>query len=127
MTAKSTANSNRPTIGALVVAFTTALMGWALELVPDTVPTEVSATGYVLAVTVVAVAVGKAAQGEVLRSWLEAEAPWAHDNHAAAVAYALTLDRSEHAEDLDRLLPLAGVSSVDEAARLIGCDPEDLR
>ena len=124
MAAPDMIKGNRPTVGTLVVAFATALLGWALEAVPATVPTEVVATGYVLAAAAVAVAVGKAAQGQIGKRWLEDEAPWAHDTHAAAVAYALSLDVDEHGDELEILLHRLGVGSSQDAAALIGLNQD---
>lgn len=114
----------RPTIGTLATAFTTAMLTWLAGLVPDTVPPEVATTGYALAVALVAVAIGKAAQGQILSRWLGAKAPWSSDTHQAAVAYALSLDPDVHGDERDLVLSKLGVDGEAEALRLIGLDSD---
>lgn len=55
-------STNVPTLATLAVAFLTALVTWALDAIPATVPDEVVGSGYVLVTAAVAVAVGKLAQ-----------------------------------------------------------------
>lgn len=116
------ASRERPTIAALLVAFTTSLLTWAMTALPDSVPSEVATSGYVLVVGLVAVAVGKAAQGQLLGRWLGAKAPWAHDTHQSAVAYALSLDPDVHGDQRDQLLAKLGVEDERHALKLIGVD-----
>lgn len=115
----------RPTIGALLVAFLTALVTWGFDYLPDGIPAEVSGSAYVLVLALIAIAVGKAVQGQWLKGLLDANAPWAHDTHAAAVAYAFTVDPAEHplyGEHVDEQLRAAGVGDLAEARRLIGLE-----
>jgi hypothetical protein len=116
---------NRPTIGALLVAFVTALASWGWSFIPETVPGEVRVTGYALVLAVVAAVVGKIVQGEWFVSWFGDTAPWAADTHAAAVAYALTLDPDEHplyAEQVDEQLRALGIRDLTEARARLGLD-----
>lgn len=80
--------TNRPTLATLLTAFVVAVLSALADLIPPSVPTEVVASGYTLAVAVVAVAVGKAAQGQLLKGWLGANAPWSGPAHDAAVEQA---------------------------------------
>jgi hypothetical protein len=79
---------NRPTVATLLVAFLVSLLNAGLTLIPASVPPELVASGYTLAVAVIAIAVGKAAQGQFLGGWLGETAPWSHDAHVAAVEQA---------------------------------------
>lgn len=81
-------STNRPTVATLLVAFAVSVLSALADLIPPSVPVEVVATGYTLTVAVVAVAVGKAAQGQLLAGWLGETAPWSHEAHERAVAEA---------------------------------------
>lgn len=109
----------RPTLGALLVAFLTAVASWGWDAIPASVPTEVTASGYPLVLFAIGVGVGQAVQR------LGKRAPWAVDTHAAAVAYAKSLPADAADEHVAAFLEQAGVGTVDEAARLIGADPDD--
>ncbi len=78
-------STNRPTVATLLVAFAVSLLNALLDLVPPTVPPEIVATGYTLLVAVIAIGIGKAAQGEVLKGWLSETAPWSYEAHRQAV------------------------------------------
>lgn len=113
----------RPTIATLLVAFLTGLVTWGFDYIPDAVPDQVTGPGYVLVLAVLAIAVGKAAQGEWFKGLLEATAPWAHDTHTAAVSYALSLDPAEHplyGEVADEQLRAVGIRDLDEARARLG-------
>jgi hypothetical protein len=112
----------RPTLGALLTAFLTALVTWGLSAVPDTVPDQVVDAGYALVLFGIAVVVGQLVQR------LGARAPWAVDSHATAVAYALTLNPDDHPldrEQLDAHLAALGIDDVAEVRRRIGLDPQE--
>ena len=110
----------RPTIATLTVAFLVTVANWLAEFIPSSVPTEVVNAGYALAVALVAFGVGKVAQGQL--PWLNKTAPWAHDTHAAAVAYALSLDPAVHDGERDLLLRNLGVDGEKEALSRIGVE-----
>jgi hypothetical protein len=118
-----TANRNRPTIAALIVAFGTELIRWGFTFIPPDVPPGVTGTGYALAIALFGVAVGKAAQGELGRRWLEARAPWADDTHRLATAYALLHDPDSHPEEVQALLDRLGLDSPDEVYQQVGALP----
>ena len=81
-------STNRPTVATLLTAFAVSVLNALLNLIPASVPPELVASGYTLAVAVIAIAVGKAAQGQLLKGWLGETAPWSHDAHMAAVEQA---------------------------------------
>lgn len=116
---------NRPTIATLVIAFLVTVINWLVDYLPDVIPTEVVTSGYALVVALLALAVGKIAQGELLGEWLGQTSPWAHQTHAAATAYALSLDPDVHGEERDLLLAKLGVEDERHALELIGVDPDD--
>ena len=109
----------RPTLGALAVAFLISLLNWVVDLVPPSVPGEVVASGYALVALAIAVLVGQAVQR------LGERAPWAADSHAATVTYALTLNPEDH--PLDRLqaarhLEQLGIHDLDAELDRLGID-----
>lgn len=111
---------NRPTLATLLTAFVTALLSWALTAVPESWPNEVTASGYALALAVVAVVIGRAAQV------VGRHAPWAADTHTAAVAYALSLDPAEHpiySADADEQMHAVGIDDMADARTRLGLDP----
>jgi hypothetical protein len=111
----------RPTLGALAVAFVVALLTWLRDLLPAGIPDEVVTSGYALACFAVAVLVGQAV------SKLGERAPWAADTHKAVTAYALLRNPDDHPAEVDAangLLQQLGLASLDEARQLIGLDPE---
>jgi hypothetical protein len=113
-------NRNRPVIATLVTAFLTALVTWGVDSIPDSWPTEVKSTGYALAVALIAIVAGKVAQQ------VGKHAPWAADTHAAAVAYALTLNPDEHsiyAKEANRQLQAVGIDDMAQAREIIGLEP----
>lgn len=84
--------TNRPTVATLLVAFAVSLLNALIDFIPPSVAPEVVATGYTLATAVIAIGIGKAAQGELLKGWLGETAPWSHDAHQRAVADAAGQD-----------------------------------
>ena len=86
-------STNRPTVATLLVAFVVSLLNAALTFIPPAVPPEVVATGYTLAIAVIAIGVGKVAQGELLGGWLGETAPWSDEAHMEAVEEARTWAR----------------------------------
>lgn len=81
--------TNRPTVATLLTAFAVSLLNAVLDFIPPGVPAEVVAAGYTLAIAVIAIGIGKAAQGQLLKGWLSETAPWSHDAHQRAVAEAV--------------------------------------
>ena len=81
-------STNRPTVATLLVAFAISLLNALLDFVPPTVPPEVVATGYTLLTAVIAIGIGKVAQGQLLAGWLGETAPWSHEAHERAVEQA---------------------------------------
>ena len=81
-------SNNRPTVATLLTAFLVSILTALSGLIPPTVPPEVVATGMTLAIAVVAIGVGKAAQGEFLSGWLGETAPWSYEAHMEAVEEA---------------------------------------
>jgi hypothetical protein len=118
-----TLSRERPTIGALIVAFLTALVTWGYDLVPDAIPEPVASAGYALVLAAVATVVGKAVQGEWFTRLFGDHAPWADQTHGAAVALALSMDPDIHPDELQLLLQRLGVGTLEEARELIGMDP----
>ena len=80
--------NNRPTVATLLTAFLVSILSAASTLIPPTVPPEVVATGMTLAIAVIAIGVGKAAQGQWLSGWLGETAPWSYEAHLQAVEQA---------------------------------------
>lgn len=113
---KLSPSQNRPTLATTLAAFLAALAGWGVDSLPASIPGEVIGTGYALVLLVIGLVVGQAVQ------WLGRNAPWAANTHAAAVAYALTLDPNAHRAELEQLLTRLGVGSIEEARRLVGLD-----
>lgn len=110
---------NRPTIGAALVVFLVELLDWIRDLLPPSVPDGVVDTGYAFVVALVVVAIGQAVQR------LGKTAPWAHDTHTTAVAYALTLDPDEHpiyAGAADEQMRAVGVEDLADARRKLGLE-----
>ena len=81
-------STNRPTVATLLTAFAVSVLNALLNLIPASVPPEVVATGYTLAIAVIAIGVGKVAQGELLGGWLGETAPWSYEAHMEAVEEA---------------------------------------
>ena len=79
---------NRPTVATLLTAFAISLLNALLDFIPPSVPAEVVAAGYTLAIAVIAIGIGKAAQGQLFGGWLGETAPWSHEAHERAVAEA---------------------------------------
>ena len=81
-------STNRPTVATLLTAFAVSVLNALLNLIPASVAPEVVATGYTLAIAVIAIGVGKVAQGELLGGWLGETAPWSYEAHMEAVEEA---------------------------------------
>ena len=81
-------STNRPTVATLLVAFIVSLLNALLDVIPPTVAPEVVAAGYTLALAVIAIGIGKAAQGELFGGWLSETAPWSAESHERAVEQA---------------------------------------
>jgi len=92
-------STNRPTVATLLVAFVVSLLNAALTFIPPAVPPEVVATGYTLAIAVIAIGVGKVAQGELLGGWLGETAPWSYEAHMEAVEQARVEGRVTTTDD----------------------------
>lgn len=82
--------TNRPTIATLLTAFAVSVLSALVDLIPASVPAGLVGSGYTFAVAVAAVAIGKAAQGQLFGGWLSETAPWSAPAHEEAVRQAKT-------------------------------------
>jgi len=115
---------NRPTIATLITGVVVALLNWGLTFVPEGVPEEVTSSGYALAIAVVSLFLGKAAQGQL--GFLKKKAPWTHDMHQAALVEALSMDPTNIDEFREHLLRNMGVDEFKQALLDMGVPEEDL-